>query len=246
MDKRYGTPSTLSSPVSETGGETSEPTATQTQAEAAGVTFECRDGRAEPYAATPTLSFRLRITEAQQRPVHNIALRCEIQIQPRRRRYGQAETERLHDLFGVAERWSQTLRPLRFADLFVLVPGFNATTEIDLRVPCTYDFEVSSAKYFHALDDGEIPLLFLFSGTVFRRTATGFTIDPVPWDHEASYDLPVRVWQEMMDLYFPDSGWMRVRRDTLDAVHAFKTRHTLPNWDDALLTLLDKAGEVQT
>ena len=36
-----------------------------------------------------------------------------------------------------------------------------------MPVVCTYDFEVVSVKYFSALGDGDIPLTFLFSGTIF-------------------------------------------------------------------------------
>ena len=38
-------------------------------------------------------------------------------------------------------------------------PASPASTEVDLPVTCTYDFEVAAAKYLHALDDGEIPLV---------------------------------------------------------------------------------------
>ncbi len=48
-----------------------------------------------------------------------------------------------------------------------MVPGFTSVTETELPVPCTYDLEVASARYLQALDDGTIPLLLLFSGTVF-------------------------------------------------------------------------------
>ena len=51
-------------------------------------------------------------------------------------------------------------------------------TEIDLQVPCTYDLEVASARYLQGLDDGTIPLLLLFSGTVFvANGAGGFSVE---------------------------------------------------------------------
>jgi hypothetical protein len=125
----------------------------------------------------------------------------------------------------------------------MMVPAFRGNVEVDLPVVCTYDFEVSAAKYFHSLEDGEIPLLFLFSGTVFEKRDSGLSVSQVPWHKEASFRLPVAVWKELMDLYFPESAWIRMRRDTLDALQAFKSRAVLPTWDDTLHTLLKRAGE---
>jgi hypothetical protein len=147
------------------------------------------------------------------------------------------------DLFGDRSRWGDTLKPLQFANVSMMVPAFRGSVEVDLPVVCTYDFEVSAAKYFHSLEDGEIPLLLLFSGTVFEKTDSGLSVSPVPWHKEASYRLPVAVWRELMDLYFPESAWIRMRRDTLDALQAFKSRAVLPTWDDTLHALLKKAGE---
>ena len=62
-----------------------------------------------------------------------------------------------------------------------MVPAFTAVTEVDLQVPCTYDLEVASARYLHGLDDGTIPLLMLFSGTVFIATDEGYSVELVPW-----------------------------------------------------------------
>ena len=205
--------------------------------------FECLDARPERYAAVPTIVLRLRLSEVTGERIHTIALRCQIRIEPQLRRYGPQEAERLADLFGETSRWSDTLKPLQFTNLSVMVGGFTGATEFDLPVPCTYDFEVVAAKYLHSLDDGEVPLLLLFSGTVFRKGETGFAVEQGPWHKEASYRLPVRVWREMMDLYFPNSAWIRVRRDTLDALQRFKSREALPSWDDALEALLEQAGE---
>jgi hypothetical protein len=108
-----------------------------------------------------------------------------------------------------------------------------------MPVPCTYDFEVVSAKYFHALGDGEIPLEFLFSGTIFYRGADGaLQIVQIPWEKEAQFRLPVCVWQQMMAQYFPNSAWLRVRRDTFDRLYAYKVCTGLPTWEAALEQLL--------
>jgi hypothetical protein len=53
------------------------------------------------------------------------------------------------------------------------VPPFTGTTVVDLHVPCSYDMEVLASKYLDALAGGEVPLEFLFSGTVFYTGAGG-------------------------------------------------------------------------
>jgi hypothetical protein len=205
--------------------------------------FDCVGAEPERYGAAPTLLFKLRIAETSGGSVGAIALRCQIRIQPHLRRYSTAEEEGMLDLFGDRSRWGDTLKPLQFANVSMMVPAFRGSVEVDLPVLCTYDFEVSAAKYFHSLEDGEIPLLLLFSGTVFEKGDTGLSVSPVPWHKEASYRLPVAAWRELMDLYFPESAWIRMRRDTLDALQAFKSRAVLPTWDDTLHALLKKAGE---
>ncbi len=202
------------------------------------LSFAVLAGTAEPHAAVPTLRLRLRITETDGAGVHTIALRCQVRIEAQRRRYSAAEADRLLELFGEPGRWGDTLKPLHFANLMVTVPGFDGSVEVDLAVPCTYDFEVAATKYFHALDDGEIPLLLLFSGTVFAKAGSGFAVTQVPWHKEAAYRLPVRVWREVMDLYFPDSGWIRLRRETLDALQRYKATQAMTSWDEALAALL--------
>lgn len=207
------------------------------------LTFDCVDVRAEPYAAAPTLAFKLRITDTGGADVHNIALRCQLRIQPQKRTYSDAEAVGLRDLFGERARWGDTLKPIQFAEASLMVRPFRGATEVDLPVPCSYDLEVAASRYFHALADGEIPLVLLFSGTVFRKAPVGFEVDQIPWNKEAEYALPVATWKQMMDLYFPGSAWLRLRRETVDALGEFKSRASLLGWDDAVLELLRKAGE---
>lgn len=202
------------------------------------LSFECLGARPDRYAATPLLLLTLRIAESSGAAVEAIALRCQIRIEPRRRKYAAGEEQRLLDLFGEPARWGETLQPFQFAHVSHMVPAFSGSIDIDLPVPCTYDFEVASAKYFHALADGEIPLLLLFSGSVFWRTDHGLSVGPVPWHQEASYRLPVAVWRDVMDVNFPNSAWIRVRHDTLDALQRFKAVQALPTWDQALELLL--------
>jgi len=204
----------------------------------ADLAFSCAGANAARYAATPTLSFTLDITESTGVRVHAIALRCQIRVEPHRRRYSAEEARRLNDLFGDPARWAETVKPIQLATVSTMVPGFTARTSVDLQVPCTYDLEVASARYLQGLDDGTIPLLLLFSGTVFLANGESFSVELIPWSAEASYRMPVRVWQDVVDEHFPGSGWLRCTQETLDALMQFKARHALPTWDATLSALL--------
>ena len=204
--------------------------------------FEVVGGRAEPYAAVPTLMLRLAIRDANQAKIHAIVLRIQIQIESQRRHYAAAEEGRLFELFGERARWGDTLRTMLWTHVGVMVPAFDGAVEIDVPIACSYDFEVAAAKYFHALDDGEIPLLLQFSGSVFAKTENGFAVDQIAWNQEAAYRLPVAVWRQMMDLYFPDSAWLRLRRDTFDALHRFRGREALTTWEETIDVLLRRAS----
>ena len=218
------------------------------------LTFGCTGVRAARHTATPALSFALTITESTGARIHAIALRCQIRIEPQRRRYSAAEAERLSDLFGDTSRWADTMKPVQLATVSVMVPGFTSVTETDLEVPCTYDLEVASARYLRALDDNPpggntvslentVPLLLLFSGTVFIANGDRFSVELIPWSSEASYRMPASVWQDVVDEHFPGSAWLRCGRDTLDALSAFKASRALPTWDATLTTLLAEAQQ---
>jgi hypothetical protein len=206
------------------------------------LSFVVVGSRAEPHAAVPTLALRLRVEEADGRSVHDLALRCQIRIEPQRRRYTSDEEVRLYELFGETPQWGDSLRPFLWTHVSTTVGKFDGGTEFDLPVECTYDFEVAGAKYLHALADGDVPLLLLFSGTVFTQGASGFSAEPLSWSLEASHKMPVAVWRSMMDLYYPNSGWVRLRRDTLDDLQRFRAHRGLPTWDQALEHLLKEAG----
>ncbi len=175
--------------------------------------------------------------------MHAAALRCQIRIEPQRRRYSEREEENLYELFGETPQWGSSLRPFLWTHVSSMVGRFDGTTEFDLPVECTYDFEVAGAKYMHTLGAGDIPLIFLFSGTVFTQGVSGFSAEPLSWSTESSYRLPVAVWRSTMDAYFPGSGFIRVRRDTLDDLQRFRAIRGLPTWDQAFEQLLKEAEE---
>lgn len=204
-------------------------------------TFTCTGVRADAYAAGPTLVFRLRVTASPGARVHAMALRCQIRIEPARRDYEPGEAEGLADLFGERPRWGSTLQPVQFAQVPVMVPAFTGETETDVVVPCTYDLDIAATRYLNALTDGEVPLLMLFSGTAFTGSG-GFRVEPVPWDLEAPFRMPVTAWQDMVEQHFPGCGWIRLPRETMNELLAFRSRHALASWESTVRALLDAAG----
>lgn len=203
-----------------------------------GLGFDVIGARADPAAAAPTVRFGLRITTPPDQQVQSILLRCQLRIEPARRRYDEATQARLVELFGEPHRWSETLKPFQLAFVTLPVRGFSGTADVDLPVELTYDLEVAVGTYLHALRDGTVPLLLLFSGTVFHRTTSGLQVEQIPWDREVAFDLPVAVWRAALDSQHPGTGWLRVHRDTIDALHAYKTARGLVTWDDTLTDLL--------
>lgn len=200
--------------------------------------FTVVDLFAEPYAAAPQLTARLRIEETSGQVVHAIALRCQVRIEPQRRSYDEADEAGLAALFGERERWTDTLRPFLWMQTSTMVQGFTGLTEVDLPLPCTYDFEVTGSRYLHAVGAGEVPLVLLFSGTVFTRGSTGFGVEQVPWDCEAAYRLPVTVWQDMIRAYYPHTGWLRLDHDVITELAQLRARHGLTSWEEVVQRLL--------
>jgi hypothetical protein len=205
--------------------------------------FTVADIVAEPYAAAPQLTARLRILETTGQRIHAIALRCQVRIEPQRRGYDVADEGGLRGLFGERDRWAQTLKPFLWMQCSAMVQGFTGATEVDLALPCTYDFEVTASRYLHSLGEGTVPLALLFSGTVFTRGTTGFGVEQVPWDCEAAYALPVAVWQQMIASYFPHTGWLRLDRDVLTALADYRARHGLTSWEETVQVLLTSRQE---
>lgn len=207
------------------------------------LSFEVVGAEVPAFAAVPTLIFKLHITNAdEQERIHSVTLRSQVQIAVTRRRYSPAAQARLVELFGEPQRWGETLRPLLWTHANVFAPRFSGSVMVDLPIACTYDFEVVAAKYFTALEDGEIPLTFLFSGTVFyedkqERLQAG----QISWSKEAFYRFPITIWQEMMARYYPNSAYVRLHKDVFDRLYRYKTMHGLPTWEEAVVSLLESA-----
>jgi Family of unknown function (DUF6084) len=198
-----------------------------------------------PYAAAPLLAFKVRITnQPSAEIVHTIALRAQIQIEATRRKYDSDEQKSLLDLFGEPDRWGLTLRSMLWTHASVVVPRFSGSVLTDMPVPCSFDFNIAATKYFHGLTNGELPLCFQFSGTVFYQGPDGpLQVAPISWDKEAKFRLPVKAWKDLMDMYYPNSAWLALQKETFEKLYRYKVRHGIPTWEETVERALDALSE---
>src|SRR5580698_4943283 len=197
------------------------------------------------FAATPSIAFDMNWKNADPaETLYTVVLRCQIQIEVARRKYSGADQEKLRDLFGEPERWGQTLRGLLWTHASVVAPQFTGSTIVSMQVPCTFDFNIAATKYFSGVADGDIPLCLMFSGTVFYADSEGsLRVAPISWDKETRFRLPVKIWQDMMDLYYPNLAWLSLRRDVFELLHEYKVRHGIPSWEQTIEKILAEAGD---
>ncbi|MBV8142714.1 MAG: hypothetical protein JO279_12650 [Verrucomicrobia bacterium] len=194
----------------------------------------------------PLLHFHLEITNAPATElIQAVILQAQIQIQSAHRSYDDDEREKLVDLFGTLDRWGQTLRNRLWAHANATVRPFAEKTETVLPVQCTYDLNLTATKYFYALKEGAVPLLFLFSGTAFYASTDGrLQVQQIPWEKECSYPMGVQVWQELMERHYPNSAWVSLRRDVFEKLYAYKRNQGLPTWEQTIEMLLNKYESV--
>lgn len=204
------------------------------------VDFQITGVRSASDGMTPLMVFDLRI---ENRPadehIQSILLQTQIRIEATRRRYGERERERLVELFGPTAEWGRTLRDMHWTNESTTAPAFTGCTTVELTVPCTFDMNIATAKYFYGIDDGEIPLIFLFAGTIFYSSGGRMLIQRVSWESECRYRMPVARWKALMDEHYPNSAWMYLERDVFDRLYAYKQSNGFTSWDEALCRLLD-------
>jgi Family of unknown function (DUF6084) len=206
--------------------------------------FEVLGARAVKYAAAPMLMLDLEVSEPTGRPVYMIALTIQLMIEPARRRYDDATRERLLELFGPPERWSVTTRSLVWCQLDVLVPAFTGSTTVAVPVTCNYDLELAAAKYLHSLPDGEAPLALHFNGTIYYPGDDGgLQMVLVPWTKSIDFRMPVSVWRETIEHYYPNTGWVALRTETLEALQRAKVDRGLATLDATVAALVDEGRD---
>jgi len=196
----------------------------------------------QKFAATPTMNFAARITEPSERDIYTIALTCQINIDPARRAYDETARAALFDLFGEPERWGATTRSFMWTKVDVLVKSFSGNQTFDIPVACSFDTELAAVKYFYSVTDGEVPLTFMFSGTIFYRDDSGaLRLIQVPWSCDARFGMPVATWWGLVDHFYPNRAWIGVQRETLDALRAYRQAHGLPSLEACVIELLADA-----
>jgi hypothetical protein len=208
--------------------------------------FKIEGAHAVPYGASPLIAFDLQVANSgPEEAIHTVVLRAQIQIEVTRRHYTQEEQSKLLDLFGEPSRWGQTLKNMLWTNAIVIVPGFKKQTVVELQVPCTFDFNVAATKYFHGLSEGDLPLNFLFSGTVFYADSNEqLQVAPISWEKEAKFKLPLKTWKDLIDHYYPNTAWLNLRRDVFDRLYQYKVRNGITSWEQVIERVL--AGTEET
>jgi Family of unknown function (DUF6084) len=208
------------------------------------VEFAVLGARPVKFAAAPMLALDLEVTETAGRRVYMLALSVQLMIEPARRAYDEAAHERLVELFGAPERWAVTTRSLVWAALDVVVPAFTGRTTVSVPLACHYDLELAAAKYLHSLTDGEAPLALHFNGMVYYPAKDGgLQIVLLPWSNSIGFRMPVRVWHETIEHYYPQTGWVGLRSETLQALQRAKLARGLATLDDTVTALLGEGRD---
>jgi len=197
------------------------------------------------YSAAPMLAARLRISNASAtEAIHSILLNCQVRIEPLGRKYSAEEEARLLELFGERERWARTMKPMLWAQDALNVPGFTGSTEAELPLHCTLDFDLAATKFFYGLDAGEVPISILFSGTAFFAASDGLLqAAQIPWDREARYQLPASAWKAAVEMHYPNAMWLRLERDSFERLYRYKIANGLAMWEQAIEQLIEKAND---
>lgn len=205
--------------------------------------FEIISAEVRPYAALPTIVFKLQITnEKEGEEVYAAALKCQVMIEAIKRPYDSETKKKLYELFGEPSRWNETLKSLLWIIVTIPVPRFTGSTFVEVAIPCSEDQGLAAGKYFYAVGDGNVPLVFLFSGTLFYKGAEEqLQVTQVPWDKEAAYKMPANLWQDMMEEYFPNSRWLRVQKDIYDKLVAYKANSSFATLENCLEAVLSEA-----
>jgi hypothetical protein len=207
------------------------------------LTFEILSAEVKPWAVAPTLVFQLKIANAVPgEEVYAAALKCQLMIEAVRRPYDGETKERLYELFGEPHRWSETLKSLFWMNISVAVPRFTGSATVEVAVQCSEDMATAAGKYFYAVEEGEVPLAFLFSGSVFYKNEhETLQVTQVPWEKEADFKMPVSLWKDMMQAYFPDGKWLKIDREVFEKINRYKALMAFPTLETCLESLINEA-----
>lgn len=204
--------------------------------------FAVTGARAMTDAAVPTLLFRLALSRTGGGRVRSVSLNADVRIAVDRRGCDRVDRLVMARIFGQPEQWATSMRPLTWARISTVVPPFDERTETDLAVPCSRDMDLAVTSYFHGVRDGEVPLDFLFSGTVFHDGRDGrLRTAQISWAKDATCRVPAALWHEVTGRYDGGTSWMPLSPGTYRDITAHRDRHALTGWDETISDLLARA-----
>lgn len=210
------------------------------------INFNITGVRSASSGMTPLMVFDLQIdNQPEDEHIQSILLQTQIRIESTRRRYSEAARERLVELFGPSKDWGRTLRDMLWTNESTTVSAFTGSTTVELSVPCTFDMNIAAAKYFYGIDEGEIPLIFLFTGTIFYSSSGRVLIQRISWESECRYRMPIERWNVLMNEHYPNSAWMYLDRDVFDRLYAYKQRNGFTSWDATVTRLLAAVDDTE-
>jgi hypothetical protein len=209
--------------------------------------FKVTGVEAAAHGLTPLLNFNVEVTNSPaEETIQSVILQVQVQIQTPQRRYTATEKEKLAELFGPPERWGDTLRTRLWTLTSTIVRTFTGRTTATLTLPCSFDLNVMATKYFYALEGGDVPLLFLFSGTVFYAAPDGrLQVQQISWNKEAAFKMPAAKWKELMDHHYPNMAWLALNRDVFERLYAYRRAHGLSSWEQTIEQLLPALEEAE-
>lgn len=205
--------------------------------------FQVTGAEAVTHGLSPLVHFHLLISASEGEQIQTVLLQAQVQLQCPQRTYSPQEKRNLVEIFGPPESWGQTLRNRLWTHTQATVGAFEGITRTVLPAPCTFDLNLAVTKYFYGLTEGDVPLLFLFSGSLFYTDSEGrLQVQRISWNKECTYRMPLQVWRQLMEQHYPNSAWLYLRRDVFDRLCAYKRAEGLASWEEVIERLL-KAPE---
>ena len=65
----------------------------------------------------------------------------------------------------------------------------------------------------------------------------------IPWSNSIDFRMPVSVWRETIEHYYPSTAWVAIRSQTFEALQKQKLERGLATLDACIADLLDGARD---
>src|SRR5436305_9207889 len=114
--------------------------------------FEIVSAEVKPYAAVPTLLFKMLISNNnEEEEVFAAALKCQVLIEATRRSYDEESKANLREVFGDPDRWEETVRSLLWTTVTIPVNRFRKNVIVEIAIPAYEDHITAAGKYFYSV-----------------------------------------------------------------------------------------------